>query len=244
MINLCIDVGNTLTKVAVFDDNKMIHFENLTIGIQERMKELADMYHAGQVIFSSVGKEEHHIADDLGRIVPKVIVLTASTPVPVENRYETPETLGKDRLAAVTGAHYLYPGTDLLVIDAGTAITYDIINHKGEYLGGNISPGIQMRFRALNDYTSRLPLIRPHHDYPLFGKNTADAIRVGVQSGVVSEIDGTINQYREIFPDLKVIITGGDIKYFDNKLKNFIFVISNLVMIGLNRILIYNAQPI
>ena len=241
MINLCIDVGNTLTKVSVFDNQKMIHFEKFLHHESWRLAELYNLYGVERAIISSVGADVSSILEKLSGLGTQIIVLDEKTNIPVDNCYETKETLGKDRLAAIVGASFLYPSTDLLVVDAGTAITYDLINAAGQYLGGNISPGLQMRFSALNHYTSRLPLLKPETNYPLYGKNTTEAIRVGVQLGIVLEIDGTIDLYKQTYPNLKVIFTGGDIKYFDNKVKNFIFVISNLVMVGLNRILLYNA---
>jgi type III pantothenate kinase len=168
--------------------------------------------------------------------------LSANTPLPIENRYLTKETLGKDRIAAVVGAYDLYPNQNLLVIDAGTAITYDFINEKGQYLGGNISPGIEMRFKALNYYTGKLPRVQPKEWNKLYGSTTEEAILGGVLNGVVFEVDKTIESFKEFYKNLKVIITGGDAEFFDNKLKNSFFVNFNLLALGLNRILEYNGE--
>jgi type III pantothenate kinase len=172
--------------------------------------------------------------------VKNTILLDHETLLPIENCYQTKDTLGKDRLAAVVGGNHLYPETDLLIIDAGTAITYDIINRHGQYLGGNISPGLQMRFKALNYFTNQLPLLDPNESIPQFGRNTNEAILVGVQNGLLFEVEKSIELYRNLYPEMKILVTGGDTKFFENKLKSIIFVVSNLVMIGLNRILIHN----
>ncbi len=244
MINLCIDIGNTFTKVAVFAGTKMDHFEVIQTNIIDRIKALIVEKKIGRAIVSSVAEYPPEIDGLLKEALNNYIVLDAHTPLPVENLYETKDTLGKDRIAVAVGANFLYPDTDVLIIDAGTAITYEFINKNAQYLGGGIAPGIHMRFKALNTFTHKLPLVEPGHEHSLFGRNTIEAIRVGVQSGIVHEIDGTIASYKALYPELQVILTGGDIKFFDNKLKNAIFVVSNLLMIGLNRILTYNAQNI
>ena len=156
--------------------------------------------------------------------------------------YETPETLGKDRLAAVVGASFLKPGKDILVIDAGTAITYDFINSKKQYLGGNIAPGINLRLRSLHEFTQRLPLVQVNSESPLLGVDTNSALVSGALYGIVFEIDGYISTLKIKYPQLSVFLTGGSTFYFDTKLKSPIFAEKNLVLIGLNRILQYNVQ--
>lgn len=244
MINLCIDIGNTLTKVAVFTGTKMDHFEVVQTSIVDRLKTIIVEKKIECAIVSSVANYPPELDNLLKEKLRTYLVLDAYTPLPIENLYETKDSLGKDRIAVAVGANFLYPGTDVLIIDAGTAITYEFINRKAQYMGGAIAPGIHMRFKALNAFTHKLPLVEPRHEHLLFGRNTIEAIRVGVQSGIVHEIDGTISSYKAQYPELQVILTGGDIKFFDNKLKNAIFVVSNLLMIGLNRILTYNAQNI
>ncbi|MGL4492132.1 MAG: type III pantothenate kinase, partial [Tannerellaceae bacterium] len=156
--------------------------------------------------------------------------------------YKTPNTLGRDRLAAVVGAHSIKPGHNLLVIDAGTAITYEFLNAEGCYMGGNISPGMKTRFKALNYYTQKLPLLNEDGDTPDLGDSTETAIRSGVVNGVVFEIDGYINSLRSKYSDLFVFLTGGHSFYFERRLKNSIFADINLVLIGLNTILDYNVE--
>lgn len=241
MKSICIDIGNTLIKFSAFFGNEMVHFELVEKSKISRIIGFIKDRKIEYGILSSVAEVPEDVLTFLKVHLKMFINLDHKTLIPVENFYDTKETLGKDRLAAIIGANFLYPGENSLVIDAGSAITYDLINSKGQFLGGNISPGIQMRYKALHTFTKRLPLIELSTEIPLFGKNTTDAIRVGVQMGVIYEIDGTIDKYKELYPDLKVILTGGDNKYFDNKLKNSIFVVPNLVLIGLNRILNYNA---
>jgi type III pantothenate kinase len=242
MVTLCIDNGNTLTKCAVFKNDEMINFRAIDPNNYTVISQVIQNAHIEAAIMSSVSAVPDTLMKSLRKEVKNFILLDHQTPLPIENCYETKETLGKDRLAAVLGAHHLYPADDLLVIDAGTAITYDIINHHGQYLGGNISPGLQMRFKALNYFTTQLPLLNPVDKIPDIGKNTTEAIEIGVQQGILFEVEGTIEHYKQSYPHLKVLMTGGDAKFFDNKLKSMIFVVSNLVMIGLNRILKYNLS--
>jgi type III pantothenate kinase len=170
----------------------------------------------------------------------KFIELDENTPLPVKNLYKTPGTLGKDRIAAAVGAFDLYPETSLLIIDAGTAITYDIVNASGEFLGGNISPGIEMRFQALHTFTGKLPLVKRQPFDRLFGTTTEEAIVAGVQNGVIFEVDKAIDTFKDFYKNLKVIITGGNAEFFERKLKNSFFVNFNLIALGLNRILEHN----
>jgi type III pantothenate kinase len=171
-----------------------------------------------------------------------VIWLTSEIEVPVKNNYSTPHTLGMDRLAGVVGAFQLYPGTNCLVVDAGTTITCDFLDEEGHYQGGSITPGIDMRFKSLSEYTDKLPLVESDWDSPPFiGNNTEGSIRSGVLNGVVSEIEGIIRRYDHKFSNLKVIICGGDAQYFESRLKDSIFA-PHLVLIGLNSILMYHVQ--
>jgi type III pantothenate kinase len=162
--------------------------------------------------------------------------------MPVVSLYKTPETLGLDRLAAAIGAHGLFPDEDLLVIDAGTAITFDLIERNGTFAGGNISPGLRIRFRALHEFTKKLPLIEASDDFQVIGQSTEEAIRAGVINGMVFEIDGTIDLIRKKIPEIRPVLTGGDAHFFERRLKNPIFVKFEVTLIGLNRILEYNVE--
>jgi len=242
-MNLVIDIGNTRTKFSVFNRGEVL----ITVPVDEFKVEHINVLHnehpgLKKVILSATKDYSLELKDALQQNFDQFIELDGQTPLPIENCYKTKDTLGKDRIAAVVGAFDLYPDTNLLVIDAGTAITYDIITDKQKYLGGNISPGIDMRFKALNQFTDKLPLVNQQEYNKLFGSTTENAIRAGVQNGVVFEVDRAIETFKEFYTNLKVIITGGNAEFFDKKLKNSFFVHFNLIALGLNRILEYNGE--
>lgn len=241
-MNLCIDRGNSSTKVGIFNDDTLSATFSFTGFDAQMASELISEYRIDSCILSNVAAVDNQLVLFLRKHLQLIIELSHDTPVPIENRYATPQTLGKDRLAAVIGASHLKPGTDLLVIDAGTAITYDFIDASGVYLGGNIAPGLDLRLRALHEFTQRLPLIEAKADSPMLGIDTASAIASGALYGIVYEIDGYIYALKDKYPGLSTFLTGGSTFYFDNKLKNAIFAERNLVLIGLNRILKYNEQ--
>jgi len=167
-------------------------------------------------------------------------VLSHTSKTPFKNSYATPDTLGADRIAVVVAAFYEYPRKNVLVIDAGTCITYDIINDYGEYLGGAISPGLQMRYKAMHNQTDALPLLRPNEILDFVGNTTESSMHSGVINGTVQEVDGVIEQYKQRFKDLTVILTGGDAHFFAKRLKNSIFANSKFLLEGLNYLLEYN----
>ena len=167
-------------------------------------------------------------------------VLSEKTPLPIINNYKTSLTLGKDRLAAVVGASVLYPGKDVLVFDAGTCLTIDFINSDKEYVGGRISPGIEMRYNALHTFTDKLPLIKSEKNTLVIGNDTKTSIISGVQQGILAEVKTIISEYKSKNTDTVFVFTGGDSFYFEKELKNSIFANPNLVLIGLNEILDYN----
>ena len=242
-MNLIIDIGNTRTKFSVFNHGE----EMISVPLEEFLPSHIDVLlnehpSIDKAILSSVKDYSPELKHHLQQKIKLFIELDAETPLPLENCYESPETLGKDRLAAAVGAFHLYPGKNVLVIDAGTALTYDLVNDKGQYLGGIISPGLEMRFKALHHFTGRLPLVEKKDFQKLFGKTTREAIRAGVQHGIVFEADRAIDTFKEFYKNLNVIITGGDADFFDKKLKNSFFVHFNLIAIGLNRILEYNGE--
>ncbi len=242
-MNLVIDIGNTRTKFSVFNHGE----EMISVPVDELLPSHIDVLlnehpSINKAIISAVKDYSPELKSHLRQKLSFFLELNGETPLPIENCYQTKETLGKDRIAAAVGAFHLYPGKNVLVIDAGTAITYDFVNEKGQYLGGNISPGIEMRFKALNQFTGRLPLIEKKDFENLFGNTTEDAIRAGVQHGIVFEADKAIDTFKEFYRNLNVIITGGDAIFFDKKLKNSFFVHFNLIAIGLNRILEHNGE--
>ncbi len=239
-MNLVIDIGNTLVKLAVFDGDKLI---DSLIEDQLNKKTLALLFEKHNIkksIFSSV--TEHHAYETLLKKY-NLLALTHSTPLPLAINYKTPETLGIDRIAAVIGAKTLFDASDLLVMDIGTCITYDFLNSKNEYLGGAIAPGFQMRFKALNHFTQKLPLVNFNKEaLKLIGDTTESSIISGVYNGMENEIKGTINSYQSQYETLKIVVTGGDRNLFDLEPKNRIFADEFLVLKGLNEILNYNEQ--
>jgi len=172
------------------------------------------------------------------------IELDHQTPLSVHNYYATPQTLGRDRIAAVCGAQTLYPNQNILVIDAGTCITLDAITHNGDYFGGSIHPGITMRFKALNNYTGKLPLVKRQITHDFIGNSTENSILAGVVFATVKEMEGMLGEYKVKYGELIVIITGGDASFFESQMKSKIFAHSNLVLIGLNKILNYNVEKL
>lgn len=241
-MNLCIDLGNSSCKIGIFNKDILIDsFIYKAINFND-IYTLLDKYKIDAYIISSVISDSTEIIQVLDEKINFKIELTKDTLIPIKNNYETPESLGKDRLAAIIGASFLKPETNLLVIDAGTAITYDFIDSNRNYEGGNIAPGLEMRLRALHEFTQKLPLVNPVNINHFLGKNTNSALVSGAIYGIVFEIDGYINTLKIKYPQLSTFLTGGSSFYFDNKLKNAIFAEKYLVLIGLNRILQYNVQ--
>ncbi len=241
-MNLCIDQGNSRTKIGIFDQNKLMEcmvIENFNIRIIE---DLFLKFPIDASIYSTVILNNDCVLNELRKRTDLLVELSYTTPIPIENRYKTPQTLGIDRLAAVIGASFLKPNTDILVIDAGTAITYDFIDANHVFWGGNIAPGLNLRLRSLHEFTQKLPLVDAKFDSPLLGNDTQTAIISGALHGIVFEIDGYINTLKIKYPQLSTFLTGGSTFYFDTKLKNAIFAEKNLVLIGLNLILQYNVQ--
>lgn len=241
-MNLCIDQGNSSTKVGIFDQNELVACFSYKIIEKEDLFILFDKFFIDKCILSSVIFKNTTLLAELKSRTELFIELSHRTSIPIDNQYRTPETLGKDRLAAVIGAVYLKPNTDILVVDAGTAITYDFIDANQVYWGGNIAAGLNIRLRSLHEFTQKLPLIEAMNESPLLGNDTQSAIISGALHGIVFEIDGYINALKIKYPQLSIFLTGGSTFYFDTKLKNAIFAERNLVLIGLNRILQYNVQ--
>ncbi len=242
-MNLIIDIGNTRTKLAVFFKNEIIFekvAEKLTVELIQSIQK--DYPKLGKAILSSVKDYPKETREYLKLAFNPFIELDKDTPTSLTNNYKTPETLGKDRLAAAVGANGLFPNNYCLVIDAGTAITLDLVSEKNEYLGGNISPGLETRFKALNHFTGKLPLVCLNEEFDEIGTDTESAIRAGVQLGVLFEVEQYINHFNNLYQNLQIIITGGNANFFDKKLKKSIFVHLNLTLVGLNRILEYNVK--
>lgn len=242
-MNLIIDIGNTTTKVVFFEKDKIVisrKYKRLKLHFLESLIKQYDIENQIEaVIMSTVS----YMPDDVIRYLKKryfFIFFDDKTPIPIKNLYETPETLGNDRLASAVAANSLYPDQNVLCIDIGTCIKYDFVNKNNQYCGGAISPGFNIRFNALNTFTEKLPLIESKKVNYLIGKSTEESILSGVINGTALEINGMIIKYKNNYPDLKVVLSGGDMKYFDKELKISIFAVSNIVTLGLNIVLEFN----
>ncbi|MDP9078056.1 MAG: type III pantothenate kinase [Bacteroidota bacterium] len=238
-MELVIDIGNTFTKIAVFDNNQLLHTEHYQPADSGIINKILTDYPIKRAIISSVKKDREEWQGLLAQKV-KLIYFSAGMTSGITNHYLTPNTLGLDRLAAVIGVYHLYPGKDNLVIDGGTCITYDWVDAAGNYFGGSISPGLNMRYKALNNYTAGLPLINADETFNAKGgDSTAAAILSGVQNGIKYELEGFIESYKNSEKELNIVLTGGDSIFFDSLLKNSIFapcikIEPHLVLKGLN----------
>jgi type III pantothenate kinase len=241
-MELILDFGNTHKKLALFEAGRLALVLNHPVITRDIIAQFVET-HPGitSCILSSVIQHPADIPEYLHQAM-KFIDLDENTPVPVLNRYATAGTLGKDRLAAAVAGAAKFPGENVLVICAGTALTFDFVNNRGEYLGGSISPGMQMRFNALHTFTDKLPLLSYQEPAGLTGSDTRASILSGVINGIVAEIDGIAHDYQEINPGIKIILSGGDLNYFVKRLKISIFALPNIVIHGLQQILSFNVN--
>ena len=241
-VKLIIDIGNSVSKMVAFRGDEPVDEIRAEGGALSGLGDFVDKHHFRCGIVGTVRDLTSCEEEVLERLHIPILRFNPDTPIPITNRYRTPETLGSDRLAAVIGASSLKPGKDLLIIDAGTCITYEVIDARGNYWGGNIAPGMQMRLRALHEFTARLPLVEAEGEVPGMGYDTETAIRSGVLRGMKYEIEGYIKSMRSKFPCLLVFLTGGDHINFDTNIKNIIFTDKYVVPRGLNKILDYNEK--
>ncbi|GAB4420556.1 MAG: type III pantothenate kinase [Bacteroidia bacterium] len=244
------DFGNTRTKIGLFDEQGQLVQRWLAAGpgLEQQVQAVCDEIAPDtlmRVAWVSVAQRPPVAAWDCWErfeTSPVFHRIDAHYPFPIENRYATPATLGTDRIVAVIGALKV-ARPPLLVIDAGSAITFDFADAQGAYLGGGISPGIAMRFRALHTFTARLPLVEPSADAPLVGDSTVDSLLSGVMNGVRAEISGIVHRYRSAYgPELKAFLTGGDMIYFENLDKTFNFADSDLVLRGIFHLLNWKSS--
>ena len=241
-MKLIIDIGNTRVKAALFEQHLLKDFFVFNSTEELLSANLIEKYFVTHSIIGSVVNDIEPFVEELKKLTD-VLVFTDKTPIPIKNLYRSAHTLGSDRLAGAVGGNNLFPNQDVLVIDAGTCIKYNFVNNNNEYLGGGISPGLQMRFKAIHTFTARLPLLELDENYEtLIGTNSNDSILSGVELGAIAEVEGFITSYINLHPDVKVIITGGDVKFFEKRLKNSIFADQFLILNGLNVILDYNIQ--
>jgi type III pantothenate kinase len=242
-MNIVIDVGNTYIKLAVFKKHKLVLREVvIEAEVLKTIKSIIKKHKSiKQAIVSSVGRLNKSTTNYL-KDTFDFIELNSNTKLPFKNNYKTPKSLGVDRIALVSASVYQYPASNVLIIDAGSCITYDFINDKNEYQGGAISPGIRMRYKVLNNLTSNLPLLETEIPNSIIGDSTENSIHSGVVNGVLNEIDGVIANYKEKYSDLTVILTGGDANFLSKQLKSSIFANSNFLLEGLNHILQFNSD--
>jgi type III pantothenate kinase len=239
-LNLCIDIGNTNAKAGFFEKDTLLEVKS-NLSDRSILKLLKGEDKPDHVLISSVRKGTGRIIQHSNKITD-TLVLSHKTPLPFKSLYHTPETLGLDRMAAVAGSNILHPKQNCLVVDIGTCITYDLIDESGTYHGGGISPGIEMRLKAMHKFTSKLPIITFNGSTELIGKTTKQCMLSGVANGTIAEIEGILYRYKQFFEDLTIIFCGGGSKFFETKIKEHIFAVPNLVLIGLNRILRYNLN--
>ena len=237
-MNIILDIGNTKTKIYFFEADELCQSQSFLNQEEEAIKSFLQDKVYDRGIISCSGP----IPDFLN--LEKLVHLDANLNLPIQLNYKTPQTLGSDRIALACGANYLYPNTNCLIISTGTCITIDLIDDKGVYQGGIITPGITIRLQSLHNLTENLPLLDHTNQtsFDLIGKSTVESMESGIYNGALAEVKQTIQEFKAIYQDLTVIITGGDSNLFELHLKNKIFAQQNLQAIGLNRILIYNAE--
>jgi type III pantothenate kinase len=238
-MNLVIDDGNSATKVGIFDHQTLLEKHAFTS--RDDLAIFLSKTHHENVIICSVKGEGKSIAQ-LVQNQRSSFIVDHTLPLPITNHYKTPHTLGVDRLAGVCGAVEIFPLEHCLVIDSGTCITFDFIDRSKNYFGGGISPGMNMRFKAMHTFTAKLPLISPRPDVPLVGASTEECMQSGVINGIIAEMNGIIERYDQKYSGVRVILCGGDTGFFENQLKASIFASPELVLIGLNSILNYNVK--
>ena len=240
--SLAIDIGNTLQKAAVFSGDGKILFscEKKQLAIEE-LSPILERFSVVNSILSSVGDEAKELTDFL-KEKNNLLIFSYKTPLPIRLCYETPETLGLDRIANAVAANALFPNENVLSIQAGTCMVMDFVTKDAEYLGGSIAPGLEMRFEALHHFTKRLPRVKKQEIDYFVGKTTEESIRSGVINGIADEINGAIGRYQERFGELKIILTGGNKNDLEKRIKSAIFAAPNIVLYGLYKILAFNVE--
>ena len=242
-MNLIMDIGNTATKLAVFQSDKMIQVQtvattNMLAEVEALLKKFSRVKHG---LLSSVKMIDDLELKRLQKLLP-IKILDVSFQLPFKNAYDTPHTLGVDRLALMAAAVQQYSKRNVLVIDAGSCVTYDFMDSNQNYLGGAISPGVEMRYKAIETFTSNLPLLQKTPPNQRIGSSTEASIHSGVIHGLLHEMEGTIKEYQNKYPDLTVILTGGDTNFLCKQFKISIFANSNFLLEGLNFLLEFNSN--
>ena len=233
-----IDKGNTRLKVGIFNSQNVL-IKSATVLNFEESELLFDEHSVNSVLISSSGSDI-----EITNKTRSYLKLNNEFILPFTNLYQTPHTLGTDRIAALSAAVTMFPNSNVLIFDLGTCLTIDFINEKGEFKGGNISPGLNMRYKAMHEFTSKLPLVELNSEAKLMGNNTQSALSNGGKFGLIFEIEGYINYYQQQYSNLQIVLTGGDIQYLDITQKNKIFADPNFVLHGLCHLLILNEKNI
>ena len=242
MHHLVIDLGNTKAKLGIYKDSVLTDFQSVEhTALPDLLEKLAHNNAFQRSIISSVIQEESSWKSILKAEGP-LIELDHTTALPIVNNYQTPETLGRDRLALAVAAWQQFPGENVLAIDAGTSITYELVTADAVYQGGAIAPGLHMRAQALHTFTQKLPFIPPREEVTPLGTTTESAILAGVVAAARAEMRGMIQYFQNQYAGLKVMLTGGDLNFFVNHLENHIFAHPHSVLEGLHAILVYHVQ--
>lgn len=245
-MQLLVDIGNTRIKAALFSEEQLQLLEIFsdTTSLVSWVSRLDSLPQISAHLISSVGLPEEALSALKKQLPGRAFLLNPSLPVPIRNAYESPQTLGADRLAAAVAGAKLAEGKPALVFDAGTCLTIEYVDAEGVYRGGAIAPGLQMRFRAMHEFTQRLPLLPVPEggQTKLIGTTTKAAMESGVVHGMLAEIEGTIDRYQRLAPEMQVFLGGGDTKFFESKINRRIFANPEIVLTGLNEILRYNVS--
>jgi type III pantothenate kinase len=239
-MNLVIDIGNTRTKIGIFNSKGLQNVLTFDNSKEINLDEIISGSGIQRSIISSTIEIPEPIREGI-KMIPYNIILNHQQKLPFTNLYSSKESLGRDRIALVAAAHAKYPDQNNLVIGCGTCITFNFMNAANEFLGGSIHPGLKMRLQAMHSFTGKLPLVDLENHAELIGKDTRANMLSGVLFAAAKEIDGMIDEYLVKFPQMNIIITGGDAELLVYRLKNEIFAIPNFTLIGLNHILEYNA---
>lgn len=239
-MDLIIDIGNTRIKYGFFQNGELM--QKRYCAENELIQELSQLnVEVNRIMISSVKSIKQELQDVLKNSTSKVYYLSTALKLPFNNAYHSPETIGADRLALAAGGLKQFPNQAVLVIDMGTCMTFDFIDEKSNYLGGAIAPGLLMRFKALHEFTGKLPMVSAKQPKDLIGSTTEESMRSGVVNGMLKELDGIIDEYKMRYPGVKIILTGGDSSFFDKKLKSSIFADAEILLKGMHFILEHHA---
>ena len=240
-MNLALDIGNSLIKAGVFKNNVLIKSSIINEKSFSDFRKTIEQKNIKNSIASNVSNNNPEIIKLLSNET-NFIKFDKNLNLPFKNKYKSKDKLGQDRIALITNASISFPNQNILVIDVGTCITYDFLDEENKYLGGNISPGLEMRYKSLKNQTANLPLLRYYKPDYLIGDNTDNSIHSGVFNGIVGEINSFISMYKVKFGKIKIILTGGNSKLLLNKIKNTIFADSNFLLFGLNHLIELNKK--